>query len=243
LKKLFICFALLTGILLLGCKEEIEEVNIDYGYDYFPTTIGSSLIYQVDSTIYDDFQDTVFTISYEVKEEIIATTAGLEGNPTYTIAHYERADAGISWDNVTPRIWYMSVSDNTAERTEENLRFIKMVFPVREGQQWAGNEHIDTNDERLTVFADWEYEYLSVDEPYALETLNFDTTVTVFQQDFSTLKDKVFGQEVYAKGIGLVYREFMDLELLASSLPPLDQIDWPERANKGVHVVWRLKEF
>jgi len=227
----------------LGCKEEIEDININYGYDYFPTSLGNSLIYQVDSTIYDDFQDTVFTISYEVKEEIVETAPDLEGNPTYTIAHYERTDDNTPWESVVPRIWYTTVSESSAERVEENLRFVKMIFPVREGTVWNGNEHIDTNDERWRVFADWEYEYLAVDEPYEVGSLNFDTTVTVLQQDFSTLKDKIFGQEVYAKGIGLVYREFMDLELLASSLPPLEQIDWPERGNKGVHVVWRLKEF
>lgn len=238
----FLSFLCLIGI-FAACEGETEDLDIDLGQDYFPTEVNHSITYQVDSTVYNVFAGTVSNASKQVREVIINEDVDLEGRPRYEIARYTRSDETTPWENIIPRIWYAVRTESVAERVEENLRFVKLTFPPTEGAKWEGNKYIDTDGELWNFYNDWLYEYEQVGGPQSVNGINFDNTITILQNDFSTLKDKIYGKEIYAKGVGLIYKEFMDLELLAPSLPPIEQVDWPERANDGLHVIWQVLEY
>ena len=243
MKKLI--FSLLTiFVVMLSCKNETEELNLDYGYEYFPIEVNRSVTYQVDTTFYDDFADTVYTVTSQVKEVIVAEdSTDLEGRPQVRIERYERADANTSWENIIPRVWYAVRSEMEAERIEENLRFLKLIFPVQNDRKWAGNAYIDTNDERWAYLDDWQYTYTEVGVAQTINGQSFDKTATVIQNDYCNLQQRLYGKEIYAEGVGLVYKELMNLQLEATSLPPKDTDPWPERANVGEHIVWQVISF
>lgn len=121
---------LLAALFVASCSSETEEPDIDFGYEYFPVTIGLTNTYQVDSTVYNLFADTVFTRSWEVQETIVSEDVDGEDRPRYRIEQRRRQD-NSAWSGLTPTIWYAVRTDQVAERLEDNLRFLKIVFLQR----------------------------------------------------------------------------------------------------------------
>ncbi len=220
-----------------ACGEELDDSEINFGYAYFPTEIGQVNVYQVDSTIYNLFSDSVYTHTWQVREEVIGEDTDAEGRPRFRLDMRQRQD-DISWNGVSPTIWYSVKTPEVAERLEGNLRFLKLVFPTFEGEQWKGNSYIDTEDAQFVGYNDWLYRITEVDAPKTVGATSYDKSLTVVQNDFSNLQQKIYAEEVYAEGIGLVFKEYQDLKLQAPSLPPLEESPWPNRANDGVVVRW-----
>jgi len=97
---------------------------------------------------------------------------------------------------------------------------MRLRFPIREGFQWKGHSFIDASSINSTVryLADWNYTYQDVEKPYKVFSKTFDSTVTVMQRDetipegpFSptAYKQRNYGIEVYGKGVGLLYKDFL----------------------------------
>jgi hypothetical protein len=127
------------------------------------------------------------------------------------------------------------------ERVEENLRFIRLVLPPGDGSTWMGNVFIPSSVSD-GFYDDWEYEYESVDIPYSLNGFNFDSTLTVLEVDDSTAITKRFSKAVYAKHVGLVYKDLFNLWLVTDSIP-VQPGPWETMANRGYTVRIRVKDF
>ncbi|HQY12879.1 MAG TPA: hypothetical protein PK133_11725, partial [Ferruginibacter sp.] len=110
----------------------------------------------------------------------------------------------------------------SVEFIENNMRFIKMKAPVRNGFSWKGNSYIDTYSLNSDVkyLDDWDYTYDSLNTTISLAALTVDSTLKVDQRDevignpndpnsYSEINQ---GAERYAKGLGLVYRNFLHVE-------------------------------
>ncbi len=241
-------FAAFVVLLLLNaCKKETEDITPNWGYDYFPVELGQSRTYQVDSTIYDLFNESVYTRTHEVKEVIAKEDLDLEGRPRYTINRFIRTNSSTPWGSISPRVWYAVKTETSAERVEENLRFVKLSFPLSVNTTWQGNEHINGNDDQWSIYNDWLYEYAWIDSSYQLNNVNYPNTVRILQNDFCEVEDstcqlqeRIYGEEIYAEGIGLIYKDFQNLRLQASSLPSKNSNPWPDRANDGYRVTWKL---
>jgi hypothetical protein len=100
------------------------------------------------------------------------------------------------------------------------MRFIKLRAPLREGYTWKAHSFIDTKSSSSTVryLDEWEYAYRDVEKPYTILTKTYDSTITVFQRDQTdpagpfnpnTYQQRDYGIEVYAKNVGLVYKDFL----------------------------------
>ena len=55
-------------LILVSCKKD-DPVKIDVGHSYFPVEIGSWIIYDVDSTVWNDFDVPSEDGPVELKEE------------------------------------------------------------------------------------------------------------------------------------------------------------------------------
>ena len=113
-------------------------------------------------------------------------------------------------------------TDFAFEFVENNNRFLKLKGPVRDGLSWKGNSYIDTYSINSTVkyLADWDYTYENVNQPMTLGTFRLDSTLQINERnetignvsDPNSYSEINFGQENYAKGIGLIYRNFLHIE-------------------------------
>jgi hypothetical protein len=88
---------------------------------------------------------------------------------------------------------------------------VKLVFPVKEGSNWVGDAYNNriTGDSLANLPQKKEhYYYNNVGNSFDVNGLNFSKTVTVLQGEPYKNVQLNSRQEVYAEGIGKVYRLF-----------------------------------
>lgn len=238
----FLAFAIGLMVLFFSCSEEFETPKLDDGQNYFPFEPGFWIEYSVDTILYSVFASGgIDTLQYQVREEFGETFEDNEGRTAMTIKRYVRATESVPWNEIVPTIWYAVRTEDRAERIEGDLRFMKLVFPVADDRKWSGNSFINTELDELAVFNDWQYTYTETGQPQTINGLPFDSTLTVLQNDYEDLVEKLYSQEVYAKGAGLVYKEQWLLNLGGNDINPA--VPWPDRAERGEIVITRVIDY
>ncbi len=211
-------------VLLTHCKKTDEFTSAPLT-DYLNLEVGKYVIYRLDSTEFVNFgQNTVYT-HYQAKDEIDAAIVDNLGRPAFRVIRYLRDTLGLGqW---VPNSSYMIVpTDRVVEVIEENFRYEKLRKPINEGYNWKGNNYIsiysagDINWE-YGYLDDWDYTYESVNMPFTVYNKQVvDSTITVNQrdeiagqpQDPNAYSQVNYSVEVYGKGIGLIYKDFLHVE-------------------------------
>ncbi|RMG82178.1 MAG: hypothetical protein D6714_11760 [Bacteroidetes bacterium] len=240
-----LCLVCLIGF-VFSCKKTADPFQIsDPGYDYFPLEIGKFIEYEVDSTVFSLFFDSVFIQTKTLaREEIVDTLRDNTGQLWYKVERYERPDEASPW--TVRKVFTMSRTEGQAFRMEDNLKLMPLVFPVRENKSWNGNIFIDTRQEipvrgePVTLFHQWSsHRMKQVGEPDTLGGFQFNETLTVSAQNSAsnTLEMRRW-TEKYAKGVGLYYRELWMLDTQCENccdgdFNQCDNLPWTEKAEKG----------
>lgn len=221
-----------TFFVLVACKKKAPEDPPDVGYDYAPTTLGKYVIYDVDSTVFDDFKMDTTYFKYRIKEKLEEDLIDNEGRPAIKLVRYIKLfNPLVSYDNIAwtiKDVWMFTKTKTTLEVVEEDVRFTKLIFPVKEDAFWNGNAH--------NTIGDWEYGYNYINRKEVINGTMFDNVLYVEQKDDNS-KNAIRRQyfiEKYAKGVGLVHREIKDLysntiKVLNGAVVPVEQ-----RIEKGV---------
>ena len=186
---------------LYSCQKDVVP-PVDLGYGYFPTNVGHFIIYDVVSIEHDNPIDKHDTSLFQIMEVVESTFLDNENRETQRIERYIRNNSTLPW--VIKDIWFSNLTVTTAEKVEENERFVKLTFPVSLGKTWNGNA--------LNSMDVWDYEYTEVDAPYANNDLSFDSTATVLQIDEENLVEKNYAIEIFAKNIGMIHKELILLQ-------------------------------
>lgn len=200
--KIFVLF-----LLVFSCKKETYD-KPELGYDYYPVDIGSYVTYDVDSLYHNDFTGKVDTFRFLIKEKITETFIDNEGRTTYRLERYKKEYVDTVVYDMLPwvlkDVWFVNKTDQRAEKVEENVRFVKMVFPVEKGSKWNGNAFNNMDQ--------WMYSFQYIDEEEMVGTMLLDSVTTILQKDDESIFDKQYYLEKYAKNIGLVYKEVIDIK-------------------------------
>jgi hypothetical protein len=227
-KGLLIILFLIAGIAIYSCKKKKEPEKVDVGEAYYPPTIGKFIVYDVDSIIYDEFTYDSTHYKYQIKEKIEEQFTDIQGKPAYKLARYiKKFNAAVSYTAMAwtiKDVWQVNITGSDVEVVEENTRFVKMVFPVKESKTWDGNA---TN-----TIGQWDYKYLFVDKPETVNSHSFDKVLLVEEKNFRTLISDEYYAEKYAKDLGLVYREIIDLDF--DEVVPMNAIIDTVAKKKGV---------
>ncbi|MEO6328111.1 MAG: hypothetical protein ABIO55_04230 [Ginsengibacter sp.] len=232
LKKIFPALILGIGILVSSCKKKLDDFTSPSLAEYYPLQLGKYITYQLDSTVFLAFgvRDTI--IKYQVQDRVDAQITDNNGKPAYRIIRFIRKNANQAWSPAGSTFMVVP-SDNSVEFIEDNLKYIKLKRPVTEGFTWKGNAYIDASsiNSEVRYLDDWDYTYDSLNIPLQLGNVVIDSTITVSQRDEFLGQDpklpgtqyaeKNYGVEKYAKGIGLVFKEFIHWEYQGAH-PPVD---------------------
>jgi hypothetical protein len=177
--------------------------------------------YEIYGFEYDDFFTPVKvdTIHYFLKEVIDSTFYDAELRPSFKILRYQRAANDTAVYQLSD-VWYATKSAQRLEVVEENLRLIKLIFPVRFGAFWNGNA-LNTEPEQT-------YRLGYVNKPEMLSGMNFSSVVQVVQAYEENLIEKQFQEERYAKGVGLIYKKVLDVKTEVSG-----------EVRSGIDVSWK----
>ncbi len=213
-------------LLFAACKKESEEFTAIPISEYAPLKVGKYITYSLDSLVYTNFGAVEAHRFYEVKYLTADSITDLLGRKAFRIVRYIRT---LPNGNFTADNTFLAVNTGTNfEFTENNLRYLKLVQPIRNDFTWKGNSAIDVSSwgTDLQYLFDWDYTYTDVEQPKKVGTYNLGNTITVNQIDESVnlpvippgnpgatnIASKDYSQEIYAKGIGMVRKEFLHFE-------------------------------
>lgn len=233
-------FSLLFGLLILisfnGCVDEIDERSLSgFETDFYPLDVGRYWEYKVDSTTYAIGGSIVNSTSSYIREEIVDTYVDASGDTIARIDKFWKRSESGRWN--IQKAFTANLSGNLAIRSEDNLRFIKLVLPPNEGAQWDGNAFIDpfqdfrVGGELVKIYKDWDDAQIIEREPAAMVNgESFNDLVTIVLTDTESIIERRFAQEQYAKGVGLVSAEYMILDTQCNGC---DDTPWLEKAEQG----------
>jgi len=194
-------------LLFLSCqKDNPLPPAINYGYNYFPNTAKHYIIYNVDSTVRNTLKATPdTTYKYQIKEEIDSIFPDGSGRPTQRVVRYKRADSTKPW--LVEKVWSANLTSLNAQRDEDNIIYVRLIFPVKLNATWNGNAYntINNNDGSS-------YQYTSVDQPFTWNNTKFDSTLVVIEDSTQNFVSHRFYMERYARNVGRIYRKYIDLE-------------------------------
>jgi hypothetical protein len=240
--KYLITIAAIT--LFFSCvKDETEDPVVDYTREYFPLETGHSITYAIDSIVFDDALtgNKKDTVSFFIREETGAYE--INGNDTiYYIRRYRKDDPLDNWRIAD--VWTSRYNMQEALRTEENLTFRKLLFPLREGRRWIATSYIHPlttvliGTENVQAYQEWEAEIEAFDVPDQIGSFTFsgNDIMHVIQTDTDDGLTKRYVMEKYARNIGLVQRIDTILDSKCLDLPDQSPcIGRPiiEHASKG----------
>jgi hypothetical protein len=197
---------LLTGILFLlfACNSDDEpQKSSDTGLNYQPLVTGRFCIYDVSAITkipggYD-------TVRYFLKEQI-GNSFISGGDTIYELLRFYRKPQQTDW-NPEPEIWTIRRSADRLIRTENNIPFITLTFPVKERLTWNANG--------LNTLGEDEYKISYVNKSFKLDGKVFPEALLVVQEaDTTNLVKRILREEVYARETGLIYKldEFWNLD-------------------------------
>jgi hypothetical protein len=248
---------LAAALLWHGCgKHETEPIELDFGYEYFPLEVGRVWEYAIDSILYRSVGGSIVADSSRTyaREVVMDTLHDNTGQPLYRVERYERRSEAQPWQ--IAQVVTLARSERQAFRTEDNLRFIKLAFPLREGDSWDGNVFFNPDfavlvaGENIRMFNSWSYRVLEAGVPLQLGSLSFAETATVQNADsrLNILELRV-ATEQYAKGVGLVSRQLDIFDTQCriccngDTGDACQNLPWEAKAEKGFSLRQRLIHF
>lgn len=216
---------------LNACGDKKVEMTSPAIAEYFPMQPGKFITYRLDSTVLTQFGRDTTVRSYRVRDLVDAEITDAVGRKSYRIVRTISNATGTN--PFVPTATFAAIPEKTdwIEYVENNLRFMKLRFPIIEGFQWKGNSFIDANSINSPVryLADWTYQYQNVGEPFTVNGKTYPNTITILQRDEivpegpfnpNFFKQFDFSVEVYASGVGLVYKNFQHKVWQPPTPPP-----------------------
>jgi hypothetical protein len=226
MKKIHIifCFIALAISFTTGCKKT-GTYQTALLTDYLQLQTGKSITYRLDSTNFVFFGTIDSVTSYTVQDVVDTLFTDNLSRPSWRVLRYITDTAqSTGWqDNET---YQVTPTRQTVEVIENNLRYLKLSLPLVNGFNWPGNTYIDTNTPDTSIDADfsylagWNYTYDSIGSPYTVLAGTVPNTLIIRQQDQmigdstdkAAFSERDYSVEVYGKGIGLIYKDFLHWE-------------------------------
>ena len=198
--KFFYRFLPIAFLLLWSCHSEDFSLPDD-GRDFVPLQKGLYQLYTVEETIYSEV-NPVQKLNYQIKVLITDSFPNADGGYTFVLQRSKRSSDSSPWQNVDT--WSARSTSQELVINEENVSFVKLSFPVKRDAEWNGN--------RFNTLGKDDYQLISYDEMATFGGIDFDKTATVVEEDN---EDFIFfldqRKSVYARNVGLVYREVTQL--------------------------------
>ncbi|MCB2376990.1 hypothetical protein LGH70_05320 [Hymenobacter sp. BT635] len=204
-----------AALALAGCQNDTVP-GPESGKEYFPLEIGSYRVYAVADTLWNAFQRT--PSSYQFRETVTDQVSDATGKPAYRVVRARRTLPTDTWRDDS--VMVVSVASRSLVLTKNNRRTVELVFPVQQDRTWDmyafmlgdTTEALDTGDRRYD-----NRRYQNIGEPFQImaggKTYRYDQTLTTAlivgnpnKYGFDDEVNRSTYQQVYAKGVGPVYR-------------------------------------
>ena len=202
---------ILLWLLLLGCQSRDIRPKVT-GTEYFPLKVNAFWIYTVSETTITQLGGQTNT-GYELKVQAIDSVVS-GGQVTYAWVRFTRTDSSKPW--ISLDTWSSRKDEFQAVVQEGNTSYIRLAFPLVDGKTWNGNalNNLGGSDQCANgSFHCDNFEVKDFMKRFEGSGISFADTATILENNSN---DPIVKQDVrmavYAKSIGLVYRETTILE-------------------------------
>jgi len=230
--KMFIIVCCGTLVFFMaGCDKQTETLNLPALEAYYPLQTGKVFIYRLDSMLIPFSGSDMLVRSYHARDSIADTIRDNMGRLSYRVFRSIRDTLDAQpWQSIGT--YYITPTGHTIEVMDEhNLRFVKLAEPIRNDYSWQGNTYIDTRSagSPYQYMDGWNYVYQNVGQPYTVLQGTQAHTITVLQQDETSppgdfdpnnYQQRNYSVEVYAEGVGLIYKEYLHRTWQVTPPPP-----------------------
>lgn len=197
MKNIFFYIAIVLSLFLVACKKNnYKNSTIESDKTFFGLEQGRFIEYKVQFMDHDSLLNKHDTSIFYYKTVVGDEYIDNEGRKGFEFLRYKKDSIAGTYEFISK--WTTVIADNKAQLVEENQRKIKLIFPFNTSESWNVNM-LNTTNEQLA-----HYEEIYQSKNYF--NLYFDSTVTVEFHRFQSLIDDQLEQEVYAKGIGMIYK-------------------------------------
>lgn len=219
-KNLVVAF--LLSVIFFGCKKD-NTVNdsVYLGYNYFPQQPGDTLIYEVHVRYKDELVLTPLDSTYQLLERVESVFDDNANRPTLRLERYVRNTPTDPW--VIYKVWTANLTSSNAEKREDNVPYVKLVFPVAESKEWNGNI-LNPNSNSTQ-----DYYYSYINEPGTISTYSFDSTLMVIQKEEQLFNSGSYDFEKYATNVGLIQKQIFKYETSSFSNDTTDIVFYTEK--------------
>jgi hypothetical protein len=213
---------LILASVVFSCKKTIHYPATAPSDYFIPLQAGKYAIYRLDSLNFYFYGQLDTITSYLAKDSVESSFVDNSGNTAWYVTRYLSDTIGSNW--YPSETYTVTPSQQRVEVTEDNLRFIKLAFPISAGFSWTGNSYLpyapykdffDFSDDSHLTLGNWNYTYQTANKAFTVGSQHFDSTVTVLQEndsinvpikDVNSFASRTYWSETYAKHVGLVYR-------------------------------------
>lgn len=187
---------LISASLFCSCNKEKNAPQPDMAFNYFPLKLNQVNVYNVDSTVYNDFNNSTTLYQFQLKDVVVNTFKDAEGYEAYRVERYKKTSTE---DWFFQKLITRRILNNRAEEVLDNKRYVRLVFPPSLQSAWNGNLYNDMDV--------WRHEITAIDVPLTIATNKLDSTLNITQHnEVNLIREDVY-LETYAKNIGLVVKE------------------------------------
>ncbi len=200
IKTTFLLF-LFVWIFISACKKNTFIEPQEFGFEYYPLSNSQVFIYAVDSVVFNDFNNSVDSFRFELRDSVVSTFQDASGAAGFILERSKRT-ATNPW--VFQRNIVRVRKNTLAEELKNNIRIVPLVFPAQLNRKWDGNafNNLGTKEFEITKF----------EESLSIGGTSFPLTLEVTQQNQSNLIREDKSTEVYAKEVGLVRSELVAVD-------------------------------
>ncbi len=186
----------IASLLVLSCDKSENLPNPDMGLSYFPLKVKAVNVYNVDSTVYSDFTNTITEFKFLIKDSVINQFTDAQGNTAFRIERFKKT---TTQDWTFQKVIAKKIINNRAEEFIDNTRYVRLVFPATLESTWNGNLYNSLDE--------WKHQVKSIEASTTIGTLKLDSTISIQQHsEINLIREDIY-TESYAKNIGLVKKE------------------------------------
>jgi len=203
-KSILVIILLLQIAVFTSCEKDLVNSSQFLYTSYYELKTGKFVDYNVMEINHDE--DALVqhdTLIYQMRCKLEDTTIDNSGRVVYKYVRYKRLSDSDPW--VQHDLWTTILDNNKAELVEENQRIVKLVFPVSTFAEWNANQF--NMDSKMTC------SYKNIHKSRSINTLSFDSTLTVEQENKRNLIEFKRKYEVYANHVGMIRKYYKDLAI------------------------------
>jgi len=178
----------------VSCKKDAKNETYDLGYDYFPIDSGWVRTYSVDSISYNDNTQSIDTFHFILKEINSGIIQGHTLSGHLEILRLVQPDSSLFF--VPRNSCYVLQTENNLQRVDENIRTVKLIFPIGNIKTWDGNL-LNGNGKKTFQLQSNSTNFNNGDTLFA-------NCATVIEAQASNVIENILIKSVYCKGLGLV---------------------------------------